>query len=102
MRLGLVCADNMNDLDAARFQMIGNQRAMTTPPNRFRAHNRRRPHFARKIDKTVDAFLKFSRFHVIGITAKRCISPRRIARVGAAFSSPTQFRKMFVTNSVLA
>ena len=99
MRIALVCVDNMHDLDAARFQVIGNQGAMTTPPKRFRAHNRSLSGIVCKIDKSIRTFAKFFRLHVIGIAAKRSIAPRCIARIVFRFSSTTQFRKMFVANS---
>ncbi len=81
MRLSLCCIDNVNHFNSARFQEIGNQRAMTTPPNRLRAHDRGRSNFPGKsasrtdssggeIDKSINAFAKFFRLHVIGVTAE--------------------------------
>ena len=70
MRLSLCCIDNVNHFNSARFQEIGNQRAMTTPPNRFRTHDRSRSNCPGKIDKSINAFAKFFRLHVISVTAE--------------------------------
>jgi len=91
MRLGLFCVDDVHNLDTAYFQVIGNQRAMATPPNRFRAHDGSRSELVRKIKKTFNSSAKFFGFHVIGITAKRSVAPCRIVRILLCFSSTAQF-----------
>lgn len=101
MELGLVCVDNVHNFDTVCFQVIGNQRAMATPPNRFRAHDRGRTEFVRKIEETFNASAKFFGFHVIGITAKRSVAPGRIVRILLCFSSTAQFREVLVANSVV-
>ena len=100
MQLGLVFIDNVHNLDTVCFRVIGNQRAMATPPNRFRAHNRGRTEFVRKIEKAFDASAKFFGFHVIGITAKRSVAPGRVVRILLCFSSTAQFGEVLVANSV--
>ena len=70
MRLSLCCIDNVDHFNFSGFQKIGNQSAMTTPPDRFRAHDRSRANFPGKIDKSINAFAKFFRLHVIGVTAE--------------------------------
>jgi len=70
VRLSLCCIDNVDHFGSARFQKIGNQRAMTTPPQRFRTHDRSRSNLLRKTDKSIYAFAKFFRLHVIGVTAE--------------------------------
>src|SRR5205085_1060831 len=39
MRLGLFRVENVNDFNAARFEIIRDERAMTTPPDRFEPGN---------------------------------------------------------------
>ena len=75
MRLDLLFIEDVCHLDAARFQIIRNESAMTTPPDCFRAHDRSRPNLVRKIDKSLDAPEKFIRFHVIGVSAERGVAP---------------------------
>ncbi len=70
MRFGFVCVENVHDFNTACFQKIGNQRAVTAPPNRFCAHDRSRPHLVRNVEKPFSACAKFFGFHVIGISAK--------------------------------
>jgi len=70
MRLRFVCIDNVHHFDAARFQIIRDERAMTTPPNRFCAHDRGRPSLASESEKALDAFVELLCLHVIGVAAK--------------------------------
>src|SRR2546429_8774342 len=100
MLFGLVCIENVKHIDALRFQVIRNQRAMTTPPNRFCAHDHSRPGFVSKIDKSFYAFAKFLGLHVIGVTAERGVSPGYITRARSRFSAAAQLGKMFIMNSV--
>ena len=79
MRLGPCCIDNVDHFNSPRFQKVGNQRAMTTPPNRFRAHDRSRSNFPGKIDKSIYAFAKFLGLHVIGVTTKWSVAPGRVS-----------------------
>ena len=51
-------------------QRIGNQGAMATPPDCFRAHDHGGPGFTSESEKTLDTFLKLLCLHVIGVTAK--------------------------------
>ena len=70
MRLCFVRIENMGDFHAAGFQVIGNESTVTTPPHRFRAHDRSRPGFASESEKVLDAILELLCLHVIGIPAK--------------------------------
>jgi len=70
MRLGFVCVENVHNLDAAGFQVIRNERAVTAPPHRFCAHNDGRPCFASQIKQALDTFGELLCLHVIGVTAK--------------------------------
>jgi hypothetical protein len=70
MRLGLCKIDNVRDFDAARFQEIGNKRAMTAPPNRFRAHDRSGPSLASKSEKALNNYMEFFGLNLIVLTAK--------------------------------
>src|SRR5437588_2959021 len=96
MRLGLFRVENVNDFKAARFEIIRDERAMATPPDRFRAHDCGRSRFLGKIDKSGDAVTKLLRLHVIGVATERFVAPSRVLRIGLRFSPPAEFWKMFV------
>ena len=85
MRLRFLPVDDVRDFNAARFQEIRNQSAMTAPPNRFRAHERSWSNFVRKIDKAIDAFAKLFSLHVIGVTAECFVAPHGILRMRLRF-----------------
>src|SRR6476646_4811104 len=53
MRLGRGGIENMRDFDTPHLQEIGNQTTMTTPPNRFCAHNRSRAALFRHRNKAI-------------------------------------------------
>src|SRR5436190_21666975 len=103
MRLDFVFAENVHHFRSPRFQVIRNKRAMTTLPNRFRAHDSRAPRsdgfpavtlistaaqafVPCKGKQSLDSFLELLRLHVIGITSERGVAPSRIARVGFRLS----------------
>ena len=111
MRLGLLFVKDMRHFDAAHFQEIRNQSAMTAPPDRFRAHERSWPNFVRKsanrtdsscgeMEKAIDAFAKLFCLHVIGVTAECFVTPRAISRIRFRFPTAAELRKMFVTDSM--
>lgn len=70
MRLGFVCIHDVPDLDAVRFQVIGNERAVAAPPDGFRAHDRSWSGIGSKIEKALNTFTELVCFHVIGVTTK--------------------------------
>ena len=70
MRLGFVCIHDVPDLDALRFQVIGNERAVAAPPDGFRAHDRSWSGIGTKIEKALNTFTELVCFHVIGVTTK--------------------------------
>ena len=78
MGFGLIGADNMSDFDATYFQVIGNQRAMATPPDRFSAHHCSWAGIVCMIEKPLDGFAELLCVHVIGVATEGSISPRRI------------------------
>src|SRR6266480_5278658 len=100
MRLGFLFIENVNDFNTARFEIIRNERAMTTPPDRFRAHDRGCPRFLREIDKSRDAVATIFRLHVIGVATERFVAPGGILRIGLRFSPSAELWKMFVANAV--
>ena len=100
MRFDFVCAENVQHFHAADFQVIRDQRAMATPPDRFRTHDRSRAAFLSNVEQALYSFLELLRFHVIGVPAERCVAPRTVSRVWLGFSFAAQLRKMFVTDFV--
>ena len=70
MQLDLACINDVHDFDTAHFEIIGDQRTMTAPPNRLCTHDCGPSDFVRKIEKTLNAFVKLFCFHIIGVTAK--------------------------------
>ena len=99
MRFGFLCIDNVCDFRAAHLQEIGNQGAMATPPDCFRAHDHGGPGFTSESEKTLDTFLKLLCLHVIGVTAKGSTAPGCIARIRSRFPPSAQLGKMFIMNS---
>src|SRR5438874_13345463 len=95
MQLGFVCVHDVQNLDATRSKVIRNQPAMTTPPDRLRAHDRSRPGFATEIDKSSHTFSKFFCLHVIGVRALSFIAPGSIGRILPPLSSATKLWKTF-------
>jgi len=75
MRLAFVRIHDVSDLDALRFQVIGNERAVAAPPDGFGAHDRSWSRFGSKIEKAPNPFIEVVCFHVIGVTAKGGVSP---------------------------
>jgi len=71
---------------------------MASPPDRFRAHDRGRSRFFRKIDKSRDSFSKIFRFHVIGVAAERFVAPGRVLRIRVRFASSAKLWKVLVAN----
>src|ERR1051326_7180414 len=102
MRFGFVFVEDMNHLDAARFQIVGDQRPMTTPPNCLGAHDYERTAFIRGFNQPLDSFPKIIRFYVIGVTAERLISPGGIFRVRSRLPPTAKFREVLVTDPGLA
>src|SRR5262252_6258910 len=100
MRLDFVCAENVHHFDLSHFQVIRDQRAMATPPNCFRTHDRGRACFGSKGEQALDSFLELLCFHVISVPAERRIAPGSVARVWLSFSFTTQLGEMFVANSL--
>src|SRR5438046_3216982 len=91
---------NMENFVTVCLQIIGDQSAMASPPNRFGAHD---CHMlvADQFDQLFDSVRKSLALHIIGITSKCFISPRRIARIGSRSSSPTELEQMVVLDSNL-
>ena len=70
MQLSFVCIEDVYHLNAVRLKVIRNQRPMTTPPDRFCAHDRRWSDVGSEVEKTLNVFAELLCLHVIGITAK--------------------------------
>src|SRR5262245_36209252 len=100
MRLDLICVEYVHHLDASGLQVIRDERAMASPPDRFRAHNRGRAGFRSGVEQTLDAFVKLRCLRIIGVPTKGRVAPRSVARVWLRLSFPTQFTEMFVANSL--
>src|SRR3954466_10690942 len=100
MRFDFACAENVQDFNPARFEIIRDKRAMTTPPDCFRAHDGGPACVRSKLEQSVDSFLEFPGLHVISVPAKRRVMPRSVARVWFGFSFAAKLRKMFVTDFV--
>ena len=70
------------DLDATRRQRVGQQHAMALPPDGFGAHHGHTPSTG-EFHQIVERSRKLRCEHVIGITAKRFVSPRTVWRIRA-------------------
>ena len=74
MKSALRQTHNVLGANSANGQGVADQRAMTAPRQRFRAHQCD-PVVFRELNQFFDLFLKFRRLHVIGVASKRCIPP---------------------------
>src|SRR5947207_646566 len=116
MRLDFLRGENVHHIYSPHFEVIRNKRAMATPPDCFRAHDRRRVRsdgfptvmfpvggcpsrrsLTGNVEQSLDSFLELLRIRVIGVPAERCVAPRCISRVGFRLSFSAQLREMFVT-----
>lgn len=82
VRLGGVNALNMFHSHVTDKQSIGQQRTVTLPGNRFRAHHRR-PVFPRHRDQAFQRFAKLRGLHVVGISAKSGFAETGVNGIGA-------------------
>ena len=78
MRLDLFMVENVKDFDAVRFEIVGNQRAMASPPDCFGAQDGGWPVFRRYVRQALDPLAKIFRLHVIRVTPERRVSPRGV------------------------
>src|SRR5919108_575228 len=100
MRLLFRRRDQMHDVMAVRFEVVGEETAMTLPPQQLGAHDGG-PLLGGMCLQTRDALLELACLHVIGITAETGVLPGGVVRVLARRTPPTKLRKMFVSNSLL-
>ena len=98
MHFGFINSENMDDLVPGGFQVIGNHRAMTLPPQRFGAHDGRAlaPH---AVQQPFDAGAELFSHHEIGVAAEGFIAPYGVWRIRTHPAAPAEFRKMNVFNS---
>ncbi len=81
-------------------QGIGDERAMTTPWQRFSAHQGDSL-LVRQPDQFVEAPLKLRRLHVIRITSKGGIAPTQVERIAFRVTQPTESRQVNVAQAGL-
>lgn len=85
----------MKHLNASGFRRIRDQRAMTAPRNRFRAHDRARTrHRAR--EQPVQRRLELGSLHVIRVGTESGVPPLDVGRVRSPFAPPAKFGEMRV------
>ena len=89
MRFLLVWREQVHDVPPPGLEVVGNQRAMTAPPDGFGTHHGSSCCRGETIDAR-NAFCKGIGLHVIGISAKRRVAPRRIRRIRERLAPPTK------------
>jgi len=68
---------NVKDRNSARYDRIGDQRAMTTPGHRLRAHDGGRLEVGQG-QKVIERLLKFASLHIVGVCAEAGVSPQSV------------------------
>src|SRR5690606_15164206 len=82
---------NMPNFPPTRLEIIGNECAMTSPPRRFRAHVSRTL-LTRSMYKLTYPLPKLRGLHMVGISAKRAVTPGDVLRVRLRSSTSSQLR----------
>src|SRR5262245_13345827 len=99
MRLGDTFVADINCLNADRYEHVGDQAAVTAPPEKLRAHHRRsKP--VREHQQLEQALGEFFGCDVVGVRAKAGVTPRDVDRVGIRPSSSTETRQPTIEDSV--
>ena len=88
--------EDVVDWNSLRNHCICDQSAMTTPRNRFRAHDRGRLQGCKR-EKIVERISELPGFHVVGVRPKAGISPLRIARIASAATTAAERRQVRVS-----
>ena len=84
--------------NSANGQCVADERAMTAPGHRFRAHQCD-PVFFRELNQFFDLLLEFRRLHVIGVASKRCIPPTGIERVALCMPQTAETRHVNIPDA---
>ena len=92
--------EDVLDLDSARGQGVGDQRTVTSPGDRFRAHNHRRTGGGQS-NELGQAVSKRGGLHVIGVAAKTRVLPTGIDGIFARVPEPSESGQMDIADSVL-
>lgn len=96
----IIRAENMKNRLALREQIVGDDAAMATPPNRFRTHiSETMP--SPEIDEFRQSFAEILTHRVIGIVAKAGVRPEAIGRNEfALIPSPTQRHDVAIRDAI--
>jgi hypothetical protein len=81
-------------------QRIRDQRAMTSPRDRFGTHHGEPVGFC-ELDEVVEVVCKCRRLHVVGIAPERVVAPSGVQRIGKRPAQPPEPRHRQVTNADL-
>src|SRR2546423_2187223 len=87
--------ENMKNWNTFRDHRVRNQGAVTTPWNRFGAHDRSRLE-SDECEEIVESLGKLPRLHVVGISAEAGISPQRVVGVPSPAAASAQRRDVGV------
>ena len=80
---------NVKDRNSARYDRVGDQRAMTAPWNGLGAHDSSRLEIG-QCQKVIEGLLKFARLHVVGVSAEAGVSPKSIPRVASSATAAAE------------
>jgi hypothetical protein len=92
--------ENILDLDSPRGQGVGDQRAVASPGDGFRAHDHGRS-CASQFDELGQAFSKRRGLHIVRIAAKAGVLPPGIDGILAGVPEPSEPWQMDVSDSAL-
>ena len=80
---------NVEDGNSARDNRIGDQRAMTAPGNRFRAHDGGGLEISQR-QKVIERLRKLARLHKVGVSAEAGVSPQSVPGVASSATAAAE------------
>jgi len=95
---GVCCAHYIEYTDAADEQSVADQRPVTPPRYGFGTHDGGRS-FLGKSDKFLNSSFESISLHIIGIGAKRAVSPSHIYRIFIAVAQAAEIFHIDITDA---
>lgn len=95
MLFGFISGHDVEDGVTGGLEIIRDERAMTLPPQRFRAHDGG-PLVAGEVEQSIDSRAKFRGHHEICVAAKGFVAPGVVGRIGQGLAASAEFGKMNV------
>src|SRR6266481_8994567 len=97
MFFGLRSTLNVENFMTVCLQVICDEAAMASPPNRLGTHDRHAL-VAGEFNQAFDSFNESLALHIIGVAPERFVSPCGIAGIGSRSSPATELEQMVIVN----